>query len=145
MKRLLTLLILLFPFAANASEATAVDGLWLTENERSVIKIKKCGDGLCGNIYWIIKDGMQTDVNNPDKTKRDTPMCDLSILWGFEEGEGGVWKDGNIYKADDGDLYSAKLEVLEDGTLKLRGYLGVPWLGKTQIWKRVSESDYPHC
>ena len=119
--------------------------LWLTENKRSVIKIFQCEDGICGNIHWIIEGGMQTDSNNPDESRRNTPMCGLPILWGLEKEQAGVWENGNIYKADDGYLYSADIEFQEDGTLKVRGYLGVSWLGKTQIWNRVSASDYKQC
>lgn len=145
MKKLLIALSLLIPIAANAETPDPATGLWLTQNERSVIEVKPCDQGLCGDIYWIIEGGMQTDSNNPDESKRQTPMCGLPILWGFEKEQAGVWEDGNIYKADDGDLYSADLEIQEDGTLKVRGYLGVSWLGKTQVWNRVSASNYKQC
>ncbi|MFK7839937.1 MAG: DUF2147 domain-containing protein [Bdellovibrionales bacterium] len=130
-------------FALPPKEPT--EGYWLTENERSVIKIYQCQDGLCGNVYWIIDGGMQTDSKNPDVSKRDQAICGLRILWGFDSDGHGKWSGGNIYKADDGDLYSANLELLEDGTLKVRGYLGVSWLGKTQIWTRANSKDYKKC
>ena len=101
--------------------------------------------GLCGHVYWIIDGGMQTDLNNPEETLRGRPMCGLPILWGMEKQSATEWEDGKIYKADDGDIYDADLELLDDGTLKVRGYLGLSWLGKTQIWKRVSPADYPAC
>ena len=145
MKKLLIALSLLIPTAAYAGTPDPATGLWLTQNERSVIEVKPCDQGLCGHVYWIIEDGMQTDSNNPDETKRATPMCGLPILWGFKKEQAGVWENGNIYKADDGDLYSADIEFQDDGTLKVRGYLGVSWLGKTQIWNRVSAADYKQC
>jgi len=149
MKKLLVALSLLFPMSLNAETPDPVTGLWLTQNERSVIEVKPCDQGqgasICGNIYWIIEGGMQADTNNPDESKRSTPMCGLPILWGFEKERAGVWESGNIYKADDGDLYSADLDLQDDGTLKVRGYLGVSWLGKTQIWSRVNSSDYQQC
>lgn len=145
MKILIILLSLLIPMSATAETPDPATGLWLTQNERSVIEVKPCDQGLCGNIHWIIEGGMQIDSNNPDEAKRGTPMCGLPILWGFEKEQAGVWENGNIYKADDGDLYSADLEFQDGGKLKVRGYLGVSWLGKTQIWSRVNALDYKQC
>ena len=31
------------------------------------------------------------------------------------------------------------LILQDDGTLRVRGFIGVPWLGKSQIWTRPSE------
>ena len=44
---------------------------------------------------------------------------------------------GAIYSAEDGKAYKANLSLQADGTLRLRGYVGAPILGKTQIWTRV--------
>lgn len=121
------------------------EGLWLTENERSVIEIKPCEQGLCGYVYWIIPGGLKFDAQNPDNTKRGEPICGLPILWGFEQDGKGDWSGGTIYKADDGDYYDANLGVREDGTLKVRGYMGLALFGKTQIWNRVSAEDYEIC
>ena len=145
MRIILTLFALVLIPLSNAQAADPVMGLWLTENERSVISIEECDEGVCGTIHWIIEGGMQTDANNPDEAKRDTPMCGLKILWGFEQDGEGVWDGGNIYKADDGDLYSAELEIQEDGTLEVRGYVGFSFLGKSQIWKSVSGKSYRSC
>lgn len=128
-----------------ALAASPLEGLWLTENKRSVIKLERCEQGLCGTIHWIIEGGMQTDDKNPDVARRGKPMCGLPILWGFKQDSDTEWEDGKIYKADDGDIYDANIELLKDGTLKVRGYMGVSFLGKTQIWNRVEESAYPAC
>lgn len=130
---------------ATNAESTPIAGYWLTQNKRSVIEIEPCAQGLCGYIYWIIDGGMQYDSKNPDTAQRDKPMCGLPILWGFEKQETGYWDNGRIYKADDGDIYSAYLNLQKDGTLKVRGYMGFSMLGKTQIWNRVKKTDYKRC
>lgn len=143
LKSLLALPILMMPFAAQA--ASPLTGYWLTENKRSVIMIEECGESLCGNIHWIIEGGMQFDEKNPDETKRKTPMCGLPILWGFEKDSETEWEDGKIYKADDGDVYSSEMELQEDGTLEVKGYVGFSFIGKSQDWTRVDPKDYPAC
>ena len=148
-KSILFALMLMMCGAAWAAEKTATknaaEGLWLTENHRSVIKIENCGDRLCGHIFWIIKGGMATDRKNPDQTQRSRPMCGLKLLWGFEADDAAHWSGGRIYKADDGDTYHATIEALSADRLKLRGYVGIPLFGASQTWTRVSAADYPPC
>ncbi|MFP4313890.1 MAG: DUF2147 domain-containing protein [Alphaproteobacteria bacterium] len=126
-------------------QSSPLEGLWLTQNERSVIKIESCMQGLCGTVHWITQGGMQRDSKNPDASKSDKPMCGLPILWGFEQDSETKWEDGTIYKADEGKTYSSKLELLDENTLKVRGYVGFSFLGETQQWTRVSEENYPSC
>lgn len=129
---------------AMAQEATP-EGLWLTENQRSVIEVKSCPEGLCGTIHWIIDGGMQFDEQNEDPALRNTPMCGLKILWGFKQQDAKNWIDGKIYKADEGDMYNATLQMLPSGKMLVRGYVGMPLFGKSQTWTPVSAADYARC
>lgn len=142
----MTILITFFALPTFAYADTA-EGLWLTENKRSAIKIEQCDEGLCGYIHWIIKGGMRYDSKNPDESLRNTPMCGLRILYGFEQNKRNpnLWESGNIYKADDGDVYAAEVEVLSDNKMKVTGYIGFTFLGKTQTWTRVDTKQYPAC
>ncbi len=144
----LVLIFLIFVTCDSAragSGKNAATGLWLTENHRSVIKIEACGDKLCGHVFWIIKDGMQTDSKNPDEKLRSRAMCGLKIMWGFEQDDDNNWSGGRIYKADDGDTYHAEIEMLSPDKLKVRGYIGIPLFGVSQTWTRVKAADYPAC
>ena len=146
MRILLSVLAVLALFVPQtASAADPVEGFWLTQNERAVVNIEACGDSMCGYVYWIIEGGLQYDENNADEARRNDPICGMQILKGFVKEDVGEWDDGEIYKADDGDVYDANIEILEDGTLKLRGYVGAPIFGKTQIWSRVDKADYAAC
>ena len=48
------------------------------------------------------------------------------------------WSGGSIYDPDTGHTYSCKLELLDPNKLKVRGFLGVSLLGRTQIWTRYT-------
>lgn len=148
MKILFAFLFTLFSASyALAAETPDPTGLWLTENKRAVVKIDRCGNSICGNIAWIIEGGMQKDIKNPDPAKRDTPMCGLPILYNFVQNpkNAKVWESGHIYKADEGDTYNATVSVTSPNELYLRGYIGIPLIGKTQTWTKVSAKDYPAC
>ncbi len=138
---------LIAPVSAQTQTPISPEGLWLTENNRSAIKIEKCGDALCGKIAWIIRHGMTYDTKNPDPAHHGDPLCGLVILKGLKAvpGEDGEYEDGEVYKADEGTTYSASLSVLEPDKLKIRGFLGISLLGKSQVWTRTTEKNYPPC
>lgn len=148
MKIFLTLFVFLMTVgSANAVEPLNPYGYWLTENERSVIKVEPCGKSLCGYIHWIIDGGMQYDTKNPQENLRGQPMCGLQIIQGLkpDANKEGSFSDGKIYKADDGDVYDASLTMKSNSELTVRGYMGISLLGKSQTWKRVSDANYPKC
>ncbi len=149
--RILPLLACVFAVSISSqaiAQTKAPTGLWLTENKRSAIELYQCKKGeplLCGKIAWIIDGGMQFDTKNPDASQHNKKLCGMTILKGLRMEGPGKWTDGKVYKADEGDLYDADLEVLSDTQVKLRGYMGMTILGKSQTWTRVSPKDYPRC
>lgn len=137
-----TLIALAFAGAARADEA--VLGKWLTEAGSAQVEIKRCGDKLCGEVVWLKEpladDGQEKwDAYNPDPTLRSRKILGLSMLSGFVKSAGAAerWEDGTIYNPEDGKTYKCTLTLENPNTLKVRGYVGIPLLGKTQIWNRV--------
>jgi uncharacterized protein (DUF2147 family) len=51
----------------------------------------------------------------------------------------GTFENGQIYNGENGRTYSANISLQADGKLRLRGYVGSPMLGETQLWTRVSQ------
>ena len=50
------------------------------------------------------------------------------------------WSGGTIYDPDSGKTYKCNLELLPNGSLKVRGYIGFSLLGKNQIWTPYTEA-----
>ncbi|MDP6345916.1 MAG: DUF2147 domain-containing protein [Alphaproteobacteria bacterium] len=129
--------------AGGAAAADAV-GVWATEGGKSHVQIMPCEDKLCGTIIWLkepLNDEGEPkhDANNPEEEMQARPILGLPLLTGFvPNGEAGVWDDGEIYNPEDGETYSCTLTLVDDDTLKVRGYVGLPLFGKTQIWTRVN-------
>ena len=64
----------------------------------------------------------------------------MVIVEGFER-DGDVWVDGRILDPEKGKTYRGKV-WLENGTLRLRGYVSVFF--RTQTWVRADDgSDMP--
>jgi uncharacterized protein (DUF2147 family) len=116
-------------------------GVWLTADGDGVIDITPCGDGVCGRIV-----GMSM-LTRPGGGKvldaRGRPQCGLTILGPMRQTETGIWQ-GTITNPDDGTIWTCEFWVEPDG-LHLRGYVLVPLLGRTQIWRRYTGPLAPDC
>ena len=133
--------------AAAADAAMTPIGVWATVGGGSHVKIEDCGGKLCGAIIWLKeplnKEGKdKVDSQNPDPSLRTRKLAGLALLSGFtqDQSNSNLWTGGEIYNPDDGKTYSCKLTVQGPRTLRVRGYVGLSILGKTQIWTRVDQA-----
>ncbi len=65
-----------------------------------------------------------------------TPQCGLTILRATGQDDSGVWK-GRIENPADGTTWRCEIWDDPDG-LHLRGYVVLPLLGQTQLWKHYA-------
>lgn len=138
--------------SVEAGAGPAIEGLWVVEGEEAHIRIEQCGRNLCAQIAWM-KDltdatGMpRTDVKNPDKNLKGRSILGLSLLKdvGVEPNRHGAWA-GRIYDPQRGKYYRCTLRLAASGDLRVRGYIGIPLLGRTSRWRRIplSERAAPH-
>jgi uncharacterized protein (DUF2147 family) len=72
----------------------------------------------------------------------NTPWLGLIIIKGMER-KGLEYENGTILDPRYGKKWSALMTLSPDGQdLTVRGYLGSPFLGKNQYWKRLSDVCY---
>lgn len=125
-----------------------VRGYWLNGEADAAIEITSCGESLCGRIVWLrfpgnAAGGESLDEQNPVPALRSRPLLGLTILTGHELAArpGRAHAEGRIYDPKTGRTYSSKLRVDADGSLEIRGYVGLPLLGRTTRWTRVAARD----
>lgn len=129
------------PSAAGAA-TDGVEGFWLSENERAIIEIGSCGPEVCGRMVWLRDPRDETGA--PKRDAHGNPLCGIPLVAGFRpEGE-NRWDDGRIYNPRDGATYSARMTLLDRERLEVRGYLGLPIFGQSQVWTRA-EDDRGGC
>ncbi len=119
-------------------------GNWVTP-DKSLVQVHSCGgDHLCVRIATIaLKDVPRVDALNTDPSLRTRPLCGLEIGTGFTPNGPDTAKGGKIYDPKSGKTYSAQMQ--ESGnTLKLRGFIGVSLLGRTEVWHRGPDT-LPPC
>jgi len=125
-----------------------VRGLWVdnrdSERQKFAVLVEDCGTQLCGKIYWLKKPNFDNgepkyDKHNPDESLQNRPLCGLKILTGFQHTKDYTWKNGQIYNPSDGRTFNSFMTLKEDGTLRIKGYVGITLFGKSVEWVRPKE------
>lgn len=133
----------LLPHFAQAEEG-GPSGLWKNVDDvsgkpRALIRITEVNGVLQGRIEKVFP-GPSENPNPPcDKCEganKGTPVIGLTILSGLQK-DGDQYTGGEILDPDNGKVYRSKVHLLEGGKkLSVRGYIGVPVLGRSQTWIR---------
>lgn len=127
-------------FADNTSPA----GLWKniddeTGKPKALIRITDNNGVLSGQIEKLFRDA--NDDQNPkcDKcegARKDQPIIGMTILSNLKK-DGDEYAGGEILDPNNGKVYKSKLHLTDGGKkLSVRGYIGVPMLGRSQTWVR---------
>ena len=128
-----------------SQNADAILGKWLNEDQDAHIQIYNENGKYFGKIVWL-KDPNEEDTGlpklddeNKDETLRDRPIMGLILLKDFVYDEGDKeWDDGTIYDPKNGSTYDCYMNFGDDpNTLKIRGYIGISWIGRNTYWTRV--------
>jgi len=123
------------------NKSTDVTGIWKTTgDDPAKIQIYAVGDKFYGKIIWLYKPILngteRVDTENPDKTKRTQSIVGLQMLEGFKFNGSDSWNGGTIYDPKTGKTYSCAITFKDNKTIKVRGYIGISLLGRTETWTR---------
>ena len=135
--RAVPLFVLLGLWSAAASASSPIDGLWLTDDHKGVVRIGSCGRRICGWIVRVLdrRPNVPTrDVNNPHPSLRGRPILGMPVLTGFTA-DGAEYSDGNAYDPKSGRSYRTTLSLNADGSLNVTGCLF--FICQTKRWTRT--------
>ncbi len=146
MKKLTTtsgLLLLCWASLVSASDFSPI-GLWKniddeTGKPKALIRITETNGELTGKIEKLFRspDQEQNPVcNKCSGDLKDQPITGMTILSNLKK-DGDEYAGGQILDPANGKTYKSKLSIEENGQkLRVRGYIGIPALGRTQTWLR---------
>jgi uncharacterized protein (DUF2147 family) len=135
--------------AATPSAAASPIGTWLAEGGAATVEIAPCAgsDALCGRVTWLRspldEDGcVLRDAKNGDPTLRGRPVVGLEVLRDLAPGEApDTWDGGTIYDPGSGNTYRCSAALDGADRLRLRGYVGIPILGRSTTWIRLGTEE----
>jgi len=143
MNLLFIFLLALFAGKNTASPPDNIEGTWLTAGDDAAkVSIYRTGNKYYGKIIWLeipTENGKaRVDEHNPDASKRNDPAIGMLIVkdfvWNEEEKH---FDSGTVYDPKSGSTYSGYMELVDENKLKLRGFIVVSWIGRTEYWTRV--------
>ena len=137
-KILLAVSVLLVSFPVLQGQVT---GLWKTiddrdGSEKSIIEIFEKDEKLYGKVVQFLAGATYTHCDRCPGELKGKPLIGMIIIRDLTKTpNGGV--NGKVMDPNNGKTYSCFIELENPDKLKLRGYIGMPALGRTQFWYRV--------
>ncbi len=134
----ITSLVLLFSITINAQ---TIFGKWENPDEEtgeinSIVEVYEKNGKAYAKIIEITeairRDDLCTKCEDENKNK---PILGMDILTGLSK-NGNEWSGGQILDPKKGKIYDCAIELKSKNKLKIRGYLGVAFLGRTVYWNR---------
>lgn len=128
-----------------AVSQAGIDGQWTTfddrtHQERATVEIVGDGRTFTGRIVALHTapgedpEPRCTNCSGPD---RDQPVLGLEIMHVTAASDGRTY-EGRILDPDEGLRYRCIVTPDADGKeLSIRGYVGIPALGRTVVWSRA--------
>ena len=144
---------LVLSLASVTAFSATIEGFWHSIDDRtgeklSIVEIRKGADGRYhGKIayrYPVPGGAALINCTKCPPPYTNQPLLGLEILSGFKEDpdKRNAYVDGKVLEAKSGKIYKGKANLSADGKrLRLRGYVGVSALGRTQVWIRTDNAN----
>src|SRR5215467_10990469 len=132
--------------AMSAMAQNTPAGLWKTidddgKTEKSLVRITDAGGVVTGKVEKIFDpEKANAKCEKCEGALKDQPVVGMTIITGVKQDpeETNLWNGGEIVDPNNGKSYKVRLKPVEGGKkLEVRGYIGTPFLGRTQTWVRV--------
>lgn len=107
------------------------------------VKINKVGNSYAAEIIWLEvpnnPDGSpKVDEKNPNEKLRSRKVLGIKILKDLKyDSKDNNWSGGTIYDPQTGKTYKVVCNFESAKKLKVRGYIGIPTLGRTLYWTKI--------
>lgn len=123
-------------------QAQSVIGKWKTIDDetgeaKSVVEIYEKSGKIYGKVVEILRADHKKDVcSKCEGAEKNKPILGMVIISGLKK-DGSEYNGGSILDPTNGKKYKCYIELDSADKLKLRGYVGISIMGRTQYWTRV--------
>ncbi len=135
---------MLFTSAAAWAQTASPVGLWKTVDDetgkpKALVRITEQNGALEGKIEKLFRE--PSEEQNPkcvacSDSRKNQPIIGMTIVSGLKK-DGNEYTGGEILDPAKGKVYKSKATLREGGKqLEVRGYIGAPMFGRSQIWHR---------
>jgi uncharacterized protein (DUF2147 family) len=141
MKRILLSIIILIS-TVSISQTHGVVGKWKTIDDYTgkpvaVVDIFEYKGKIYGKVIDVYNPKNKTRVcENCSGSDKNKPIVGLTVIKGLTK-EGDEYTNGKILDPKSGRLYQCYIALENQDKLKVRGYIGFSFLGRSQIWERL--------
>jgi uncharacterized protein (DUF2147 family) len=122
-----------FSNSTASSDADQIIGQYWSPDKDGKIEIFKSGSKYHGKLLWVKHP--KKDTKNPDPALRNQDVIGLVFLKNFVFVD-GKYTQGTVYNSLNGHSYSCQM-WLEEGNLKMRGFVGISLLGRTETFEKI--------
>lgn len=142
---LAALLVVALTSSANSADPQTVTGVWQQIDPDSgkvgahVTFVDGGGvfSGYLSKLFPEPGDDPNPRCNACSGADHGKPLLGLVFIRGMKR-SGREYEGGTILDPDTGTLYNANMKLSPDGNaLTVRGYVGIPLFGQSQVWKRI--------
>lgn len=132
---------LLFFIIGNVQSQTVI-GKWKTIDDetgeaKSIVEVYEQSGKIYGKIVRILRKEHVNDVCDLcPGTNKNKPILGMVIINGLKK-DGNEYKGGTILDPTTGKVYKCYIALDGVDKLKLRGFIGISLLGRTQYWSRI--------
>ena len=135
---------MLFTSAAAWAQTNSAVGLWRTVDDetgkpKALVRITEENGSLQGRIEKLFRE--PNEDQNPKcvactDSRKNQPIVGMTIVSGLKK-DGNEYTGGEILDPAKGKVYKSKATLREGGKqLEVRGYIGAPMFGRSQVWHR---------
>lgn len=136
------LLLITIVFSTTHAQKKTVLGKWKSVDDQTgkqmgVVQIFEEDGKIYGKVIEITKEEDRDKLcNNCLGEDKDQPILGLTVIKGLVK-DGHEYSGGKILDPKHGKYYKCYINLENENKLKVRGYIGISFFGRTQYWHRV--------
>jgi uncharacterized protein (DUF2147 family) len=135
---------MLFTSVAALAQNTSPVGMWKTIDDetgkpKALVRITEENGALQGKIEKLFRGPNEEQnpvCNKCSDSRKNQPIVGMTIVSGLKK-DGNEYTGGEILDPAAGKVYKSKATLRDGGQkLEVRGYIGAPMFGRSQVWQR---------